>query len=527
MATVRTLSVSLKARTAGFQAGMRRAQGSMAAFTKTVRLARNVLGGFVAFEVGRILARAFSSGSTAAASFERQMSKINVLLEENQKHLLPQMTRDIVNLSLEFGESTESLAAGMFKIISSQFEAADAIKILRESVILSKTGFASAEVSVEALTSILLSFGKGAEFAANASDKLFVAQQRGKTDLALTANNLGKVISTVALTGLTLSEFAGAFAVVTRQMIKTDKTMNALNALVFRFIKSEKEAKEEAKKFGLELNRTTLETIGLAGVFKKLEKASAGSLGIIFQERTAIQAALILQADYAELLEDTAAAQVSFGRTSKELPGVMDDLATALDKTGTAWTRIKQVIGDSALFRGIVFGISAASGVIARNIEGVFLHLELAIAKVLKRILGATKTVLQSGLFDFLAISTPGILVLKTSPDANLALLAEFIASSEERIAALNASTPNSVLDDKGQIKRGGGIPDVASLFQSSGLGGGAQQLATGVRSITTDILKKVEENTRATAEKLDELMGPSLDVLQEKNLLTVEVEVK
>ena len=126
MATVRTLSVSLKARTAGFQAGMRRAQGSMAAFTKTVRLARNVLGGFVAFEVGRILARAFSSGSTAAASFERQMSKINVLLEENQKHLLPQMTRDIVNLSLEFGESTESLAAGMFKIISSQFEAADA-----------------------------------------------------------------------------------------------------------------------------------------------------------------------------------------------------------------------------------------------------------------------------------------------------------------------------------------------------------------------------------------------------------------
>ena len=188
MANIRTLTVSVKAQTRQFQRGMKRGGQSLSAFqlavkstTKGMRLFSGAFAGLVPALGVAAAARGLQTLTGAFGRFETAMAKVGVLLGD-QRVLLPGLGREVQALSRRMGESTETLGAGLFDIISAGTKAGDAIELLTASTNLAKAGFSSTAVTADALTTILNSYGLAANQATTISDKLFAIQKLGKTD---------------------------------------------------------------------------------------------------------------------------------------------------------------------------------------------------------------------------------------------------------------------------------------------------------------------------------------------------------
>ena len=94
------------------QRGLRRAEYRMRAFGSKI----SSIGRSMVSLSAKILAP-LSIGAKVFADFETQMAKVATMLDEPQKHMA-MFRKGIKDLSVEFGQSTETLADGLYDILS-------------------------------------------------------------------------------------------------------------------------------------------------------------------------------------------------------------------------------------------------------------------------------------------------------------------------------------------------------------------------------------------------------------------------
>lgn len=269
---------------------------------------------------------AFAVSVKSAAAFEEQLANVSTMLDDSAMKILPEYRKGLESLSMEFGESTQTLSKGLYDILSASIPPAEALDVLEVSAAAAAAGITDTGIAADAITTILNSYGMSADQAGSVSDKLFAIVKRGKTTFAELAPSIGMVAATASTAGLSFDDLGASIATMTRAGIRTDEAMTAINGVLRAFLNPAEEATEAAKEFGLELNTNTLRTEGLTGVMEKLNAASAEQLSTIFPNIRGLKgiAAALGDAegyakDYQLMLHSAGLTQEAFSKQSATL----------------------------------------------------------------------------------------------------------------------------------------------------------------------------------------------------------------
>jgi TP901 family phage tail tape measure protein len=282
----------------------------------------------------------------AYAEFEKQLANVSTMLDEHSMRLMPAYTAAMKRMAIEFGEGTETLSKGLYDILSASVAPEQALSVLEESIRAAKAGMTDTAVAADAITTILNSYGMSADKAGKVSDILFGIIKRGKTTFAELGPSIGKVASIAAAADLSLEELGAAIATLTRAGLQTDIAITSLRSILNAFLKPTKESIDAAAKFGIELNTTTLRTIGLVEVLKKLRLASAEQLAQIIPNTRGLAglAAALKQVD--EQAKDLEIMLNSAGMTQEAYEKTTDTLSHSLDRARQAFKLLSVEIGE-------------------------------------------------------------------------------------------------------------------------------------------------------------------------------------
>jgi len=275
---------------------------------------------------GALMAAPVAIGIKAISSFQDQMANVSTMLDDQSMKYMPEYSKAIQDMSVQFGESTDTIAGGLYDILSASIEPAKALDVLTVSMKAAQAGMTDTKTAADAITTILNSYGLEADKASSVSDLLFATVKRGKTTFAELAPSIGMVASTASKAGLPMEEMAAMLAVMTRNGVRTRVAVTALNAILGTFLDATPEAQKAAKDMGFELNTTTLKTMGLVGVMEKMQGASAEQVAAIFKNKRAIRGILPALGDMEGFMTDlnvaterTGLTEVAFGKMTETL----------------------------------------------------------------------------------------------------------------------------------------------------------------------------------------------------------------
>lgn len=280
------------------------------------------------------------------ARFERQLSMVSTMLDEQGMRLLPAYRRQIRTLSKELGEATDTLAKGLYDILSASIAPEEALRVLTITSRAAKAGFSDTATATDAVTSILNAYGLEAREATRISDILFATVKRGKLTFGELAGSIGTVAATANMAGLSFEETAAFIATATRAGIRAHEAVTSLNAVLRAFLSPTTEAKKKAKELGFELSANTLRTRGLVGVMKQLTNAQAEELAIIFPRIRGLKGVAAALADISGLTKDVQLMHDSAGASMEAFGKVARDTQTEIDKMTASWNAFKVSFGE-------------------------------------------------------------------------------------------------------------------------------------------------------------------------------------
>ncbi|MFB0523914.1 MAG: phage tail tape measure protein [Phycisphaerae bacterium] len=331
-----------------------KARGAMAGFRSEMdktgqAMKRMAVGALAAVGGLYALKRGVIDSIKEFASFEKQMAMVSTMLDDQAMHLMPQYTGQIRDMAKKFGEGTETMAKGLYDILSASIAPSKAMDVLRVSIKAAKAGMTDTGIAADAITTILNSYRWEAEQAAQISDKLFAIVKRGKTTFADLAPNIGKVAALAAQANLSFDELGAAIATLTRSGLQTELAMTGLRSIITQFLKPNKEASELARQYGFELNTATLEAIGLTGVMEKLKGITGEQLAVLMPNVRGMAGFAIAVNSASEMIKDYEFIMSSANQTQEAFNKMADTTSFKLDRLNQRWIQLKIAIGETVV----------------------------------------------------------------------------------------------------------------------------------------------------------------------------------
>ena len=389
------------------------------------------------------MAAAAGVAIAAAVKSEKSLAMVSTMLDETTIRFLPAYKKGLRELSLQMGESGETLKRGLYDILSASIAPAKAMDVLAVAAKAAVGGMTDTSVSADALTTILNSYKMTAEDAAKVSDKLFMTVKRGKLTYAELAGSIGMVSATASIAGVSLDELLATVATVTRGGINAHVAMTAVTGVLKSFLKPTDDAKDMAKSLGIELSTATLKAEGLSGVFKKLVGMKAEDLAKLFPNIRGLRGVAIAMQDQAGLTKDLGLLMNSAGQAGEAFNKMSGTMAFQLGQLKQEISALAKDIGFALMpaFKDMVKGIKNFVGGLGAEGIATFIKWGLAITAVgiaLPKLIGGLK--LLSGALLFLMANPIAAIVL--------AIAAAFVGLG---IAIANASKPVKKFKDTGK----------------------------------------------------------------------------
>jgi len=274
-----------------------------------------------------------------AIDFEKQLAQVSTMLGAESMHLMASYRTEIRNISKQFGDSTASLTAGLYDLLSAGIDASEAPKVLAAASKMATAGMTDTKTAVSALLDVLNAYQMDTSRVVEVSDKLFTSVFRGRLTFDQLAAKLGSVTATAHAAGLSLEQLLAAVSTITRGGVKPDQAFTAITGAINSFIKPTKEAKKEAEKHGVVLDSNTLKTKGLVGAVADLNKLSADQIAILFPNIRAFRGMAAAMQDVAGFQKDLTMLTLDYaGRTQI----AFDKIASTVGfKATLAWKNLK------------------------------------------------------------------------------------------------------------------------------------------------------------------------------------------
>ena len=293
--------------------GLRLAEKRLKAFGNGVRRLGLKMAG-----LGTAVAAPMVASGKVFGDFENQMKMVSTMLAEPEKYM-DAFSRGIRKLSVEFGESTDVLAKGLYDLLSASVDPAHALDVLAVATKSAKGGMTDTAVAVDGLTSVLNAFQMSADQAGHVADVMFQTVKRGKLTFADLAANIGKVAPMARAAGMSMEDMMAAIATMTRQGLGTDEASTRLVNIL-------KNAPDQAR--------------DIAALIQKYVGKGLSEIQVDFPEIRAAGGIAALATDMRGFREDLALMQNAAGRANKAFArmtgGLMDEMKKARMTTSGA-----------------------------------------------------------------------------------------------------------------------------------------------------------------------------------------------
>jgi len=265
MAAAATLIVQVLADVQNMQTNLKKGEVSLQSFA---RGAANI-GRSMSTWISLPIAGAAVAVTKMAMDFESQMTNVYTLMDDGTIKSR-NWGQAVLDMSKKTGEASGTLAKGLYDIVSSGFEAADALKVLEASTIAAKAGMTDTATSSKAVTAVLNAYSMGADEASRISDIMFGTVKYGVVTFEELSTSLGRVVGTAATANVSFEEVGAAIASMTLGGLSAEEAVIALNQVMLTFINPSKEAAELAERLDTDFSATALSTKGLNEAVKDL-----------------------------------------------------------------------------------------------------------------------------------------------------------------------------------------------------------------------------------------------------------------
>lgn len=305
-------------------------------------VAKAAIGMAVTYGVIRFL----KSSVKEMALYEVGLANISTMLDETSMKYMPKYGRELDKMAIKYGEATGTLSKGLYDILSASIDAAEALDVLDVAARAATAGLTDTGKAADILTTIINAYGMSASQAEEISDILFATVKRGKTTFDELANSMGMIVSLSATAGLSIEQVAAALATMTRAGISTDMAVTSLKGILTGFLSPTEQSVVAAKKLGLAMNSTTLSTIGLTGVIRKLKGATAEEVAAIFTNVRALTGIAALMQLSTGFMYDLGETTDATGKMMEAFEKQIGTTQYALDQMNQAIKSMQRSVGE-------------------------------------------------------------------------------------------------------------------------------------------------------------------------------------
>jgi len=261
---------------------------------------------------------------------ETALAEVGTLIDKDVKDL-GELRKTIIGLSTRVSQAAEQLTKGLYQTISAGVQnTQQALYVLETASKGAVAGLSDTYTTVDAITNVLNAYQKEAYEAERISDILFTAIKEGKLTMATLAPTIGQVVSSAALAGVTFKEVAAAMATMTKAGYSADESATSLNRLFLAIVDSQEQAKEAARKVGIEWSVDAMRAKGFQRFIKDLNDAAGDNITLLQQIVPEIRA--------------FRAASVVAGVQAKEFSRIMDSMAKSEGATQRAFEQMANTI---------------------------------------------------------------------------------------------------------------------------------------------------------------------------------------
>lgn len=286
--------------------------------------------------MGLAVSGAFSLAMYRAGEFSNGLAEISTLLDGDTGPAIARMRKELLDLSVQYGQTIGKLTKARYDIISAGFtNAADSAKMLTAANKLAVAGVSNVAATADLLTTAVNGLGLSASDADWAADVLFQTVRKGKTTVDQLAASLGPVFASARVARVGLTEVGAAIATLTANGIDTVEASTALNNLLRSLAAPSGEAKQALDDLGINLDR------GLIPALIKLGDVGEGGLEALARfipNIRALKAAASAAVDVGKLTDnldamENAAGEVNSGvaKMEKEFDFAVKRMRASLD----------------------------------------------------------------------------------------------------------------------------------------------------------------------------------------------------
>ncbi len=210
----------------------------------------------------------------ATGDFQQQMLHIQALAGMT-KDQMQQFSTTILQMAPEVGQMPETLAKGLFQIVSALVPANEWTQTLYESGILATSGMADEVQVARILSQVMRTFGLDATTAAN---DITVAVTYGRMTMTDYANSIGLVSLTAHSAGITFDETNAALDVLTTHGFPSAaQAARNLNQMFQQIDLGSDAMAKRAKSLGLSFNEQAFKAMDLAHQVQYLTEVTHGN----------------------------------------------------------------------------------------------------------------------------------------------------------------------------------------------------------------------------------------------------------
>ncbi|GAA1161914.1 hypothetical protein GCM10009664_32550 [Kitasatospora gansuensis] len=314
-----------------------RAQTEAAAAAQAATAAR--MSNFVT--AGLALGAILAAGAIGAIRLEREMANVLTISEQIDGRNVGAFTDQIIRLSTQLPQTASQLAQGLYQIVSTGFDGAEAMSILEVSAKGASAGLTTTETAATALLGVLKAYGMPASKASDVMDIMFQTVNKGVISFSELAQQLGDVVPMAAAAGISFEDMSAALAAITLAGIPAAESATALNMLFTRLMKPTRDLAALITDLGYESAASAIQQDGLYTVLGKINTATGGAAEAtvnLFKDIRATRAMLALAAadgkNYADTYEGITLAVNRAEATQKAY-------AIQMDTVGGQWDLFK------------------------------------------------------------------------------------------------------------------------------------------------------------------------------------------
>lgn len=247
-------------------------------FDKAIGLAKTAA-------LGAVLAIAgvgIASGKMAI-DFQKDMANINTLLGSGSEAeaRTKELAQNVKDMSVETGKSLEDLSAGLYDVIGTFGDSAEAADWLKVAAVSGAAGMSTTKEAIGLLSAVTKSYGDTSLAAAKkASDLAFQTANLGVTTFPEMAASMGKVLPLAATMKVSQEELFGAMATLTGVTGNTSEVTTQLAASMNAVLKPNLAMKQALKELGYEGAKAGQDLVakkGLVGALELLKDTSVAT----------------------------------------------------------------------------------------------------------------------------------------------------------------------------------------------------------------------------------------------------------